>query len=110
MNTALTILRASGARLTATIDLPEDPNLAELRADLRPFLGDADPEHVAVLNENRRADMFVDEDGHGKRLPRNEAATTIYRASWMERHPKDDPESLPWIAGDAVIFGRTVWR
>ena len=79
MNTALLILKADGQRLNGVVD------------------------------EGRAAAMFVDEDGHAKGLPRNEAATAIYRASWMARNPRDDPESLPWIAGDAAIFGRRVW-
>jgi hypothetical protein len=53
--------------------------------------------------------MFVDEDGHGRERPRNEAATTIYRANWLRQHPGVDPETLPWIAGPAVLFDRRVW-
>ena len=108
MKTDLLILRADGTRETRSIEMAGDPGLAELRDVLEPILGGRH-EHVAVLHEGRRADMFVHEDGHGLRRPRNEAATATYRASWMGRHPATDPETLPWIAGDAVVFSRIVW-
>ncbi|QGY05566.1 hypothetical protein MMSR116_29465 [Methylobacterium mesophilicum SR1.6/6] len=108
MKTGLLILRCDGSRDDRVVDMTGDPGLAELRDVLEPILGGR-LEHVAVLHEGRRADMFVHEDGHGEGLPRNEAATAIYRASWLERHPADPPETLPWIAGPAVVFGRTVW-
>ena len=108
MRTDLAILRADGTREDRTIEMVGDPGLAELRGVLEPILGGR-PEHVAVLHDNRRADMFVDEDFVAKGLPRNAAATAVYRASWMERHPETNPETLPGIAGDAVVFGRTVW-
>ena len=111
MRTDLLILRADGTRGERSIEMAEDPRYAEIRVAVWSAwsLGRAYPEHVAVLHEGKPADMFVHEDGHGAGLPRNEAATTIYRASWLERHPSTDPESLPWIAGDAVVFGRLVW-
>lgn len=108
MKTALIILRADGAREDRDVDMAGDPGLAELRDVLEPILAGR-PEHVAVLHDGRRADMFVHEDGHGEGLPRNEAATAIYRAAWLRDHPADDPETLPWIAGPAVIFDRIVW-
>ena len=108
MKTLLTIYWPDGTVDTAEHDMDEWPGIAGLRAVLYPIFG-AYTEHVAVLHEGRRADMFVDEDGHAKRLPRNEAATRIYRANWMAHHPDDDPEALPWIAGLAVLFGRRVW-
>lgn len=108
MKTSILILRAGSAHEAREIDMAGDPGLAELRDVLEPILGGR-PEHVAVLHEGRRADMFVHEDGHGEGLPRNDAATAIYRASWMQRHPETNPNALPWIAGDAVIFDRTVW-
>ena len=53
--------------------------------------------------------MFVNETGIVKKLPRNDEATRLYRANWLKRHPKDDPESLPYIAGAAVVFEERVW-
>ena len=112
MLTGALILRADGTRETRTIELAEKPlRYAQIRVALRPLLdiGDAYPEHVSVLHAGEPADMFVHEDGHSAGLPRNEAATAIYRASWLQLNPKDDPEDLPWIAGPAVIFDRIVW-
>ena len=108
MRTDLLILLADGTRQQCTVDMKGDPGFAELRDVLEPILTGR-PEHVAVLHEGRRTDMFVHENGHGEGLPRNEAATAIYRASWLEGHPQDEPESLPCIAGPAVIFDRIVW-
>lgn len=53
--------------------------------------------------------MFVDEMGHQARKPRNHAATAVYRANWL-RAEGGDAEDLPWIAGDAVLIDRIVWR
>jgi hypothetical protein len=61
-------------------------------------------EHVNVLFEGKRAHMFVHEEGLLLGLPRNDPATKIYRAAWLARHPKDDPESLSYIIGPAVLY------
>jgi hypothetical protein len=52
--------------------------------------------------------MFVDETGVG-RLPRNEAATAIYRNNWLTQHPSVPAESISAIYGTAVLFARRVW-
>lgn len=111
MMTGALILHADGTRTERLVDLSAEPRYGEIRAAIRSLLvlGKAFPEHVTVLHEGTRADMFVHEDGHGEGLPRNEAATAIYRAAWLRDHPADDPETLPWIAGPAVIFDRIVW-
>ena len=69
-------------------------------------------EHVTVLHDGKRADMFVDEMGHVRMdgpKPRNDVATGLYRANWMAQHRGQDPEDLPFIAGNAVLFDRIVW-
>lgn len=92
------------------IRLPVEPSFADLKKAVLPHLDGAEYfEHVNVLFEGGPADMFVDEIGHKKQLSRNELATAIYRAAWLDEHPTDHPESLPWIAGPAVLFGRRVW-
>jgi hypothetical protein len=58
--------------------------------------------------------MFVSEYGHMRlttreRLPINDRATAIYRNNWMTQYPDTDPETLPNIAGIAILFYRTVW-
>lgn len=70
---------------------------------------DVNLEHVSVLVDNRRHDMFVDDMGLVKGLARNPAATKIYRAASMWRNPEQDPEQLGFIAGPAILFSRPVW-
>lgn len=89
-------------------------NRARIRADYQPL------------------DMFVDDSGapmllewqdvactkaaltrKGKGLPRNEAATAIYRRATILGRTAikydGDPETLPAIYGPAVLFDRRVW-
>lgn len=101
--------------------MPPKPSLRDIKIVVLPLLdrGDGVPrdlEHVSVLFQGERADMFVDEVGVNDGLPRNDLATDIYRANWISQHPANalranfDPESLPHIAGTAVLFrGRRVW-
>lgn len=90
--------------------LPEKPSYQEIKALLLPLLEGAEyPEHVNVLFNGAPADMFVDETGVLKQLPRNEVATKLYRANWLARYPMAEPESLPYIAGVAVMTGRRIW-
>lgn len=120
---AYTIYRPDGSEEQGSVDWPEDPGYALIRALLEPIV--AGPlEHVTVLDPTKvdadevdpqadRRDMFVDEMGHVRKTgprPRNEAATRIYRANWMRAHPDQEPESLPFIAGTAVLFERIIWR
>lgn len=112
---ALFIFRpGSNEPQTVNVRMHERPSLAELKAVIMPYLDRGDGtkpnlEHVSVLFQDRPADMFVDEIGLIDGLPRNEAATDIYRSFWRKHHPEDDPESLPHIAGPALIFSRRVW-
>lgn len=90
-------------------DATEGPSYKALSAVLDPLFFKRPWEHVSVLFEGRRTDMFVDESGVLDGLPRNEAATAIYRANWLSQYPHADPESLPHIAGLAVVFEKRVW-
>ena len=90
-------------------DLPKEPGYARLREIMEPLLDGAMLEHVSVLFEDRRADMFVDEMGMIKELPRNDAATDIYRANWLKHHPDSNPDDSPAIYGAAIVFDRLVW-
>lgn len=86
--------------------------LAEL---LEPIVGGG-IEHVTVLadfnggEDFKRADMFVNEVGMLLDCIRNEEATAIYRRNALMHHGVTDPESLPYIAGPAVLFRDIVWR
>jgi hypothetical protein len=109
--TGFTVYNADGSSSKGAILWPAEPGLTHHRSLILPLLGpDCNLEHVTVLHEGKRADMFVDEHGVRKQLPRNEAATAIYRNNWLTHHPKDAPESLPAIYGTAVLFDRIVWN
>ena len=94
------------------VQLAANPSYQQLRDLITPLLDGGDLEHVSVLFEGRRADMFVDELGHVKNPPlrMNKAATAIYRASKMKQQPHIDPEELNWIAGPAIVFSEIVWK
>lgn len=77
-------------------------------------------EHVAVLYDGQRRDMFVGETSaiNGRHI-RNIRATEIYRANAIAHHNRSrkslkaklDPESLDFICGPAVLFpDEIVWR
>lgn len=110
MDTTLLIMRPGRKTETRVADLPLEPGYDCLRGLIRPLLHDHDFEHVTVLYGGRRADMFVDEMGGCKALPMNEAATAIYRAPTLRRHPDINPDSLSAIYGTAILFpSRIVW-
>lgn len=75
---------------------------------VEPLLGGQGLEHVSVLFEQRRADMFVGENSANNGSPVNPDATTIYQAYAVSRGEK--PADLPSIYGPAVIFEKLVWR
>ena len=83
------VIRADGTRETKEIMWPREPKLKHFKELLTPLLGDGEPpEHVAVLHEGKRRDMFVSEYGHLEMdargpLPINAEATRIYRHNWL---------------------------
>lgn len=104
------IIRANGDEETRTVELPAEPDYFQLKALISPIIGERnDFERVAVLHNGKATDMFVDEMGALKGLPRNERATAIYRNNYLAQHPGTNPEVLPWIVGPAVVFSRRVW-
>lgn len=94
---------------TGSIEWPHEPGFDAINKLVQPLIGGGNIEHVAVLHDGQRRDMFVDDEGHVKGLPRNDRATSIYRTNTMTREPGCDPEALPHIAGPAVLFTRRVW-
>lgn len=110
------IMRPDEPHETCTIEWPLDPGYSRLKKLLMPLLDGNHLEHVSVLadfdggTDFKRADMFVDECGALNGLPRNEAATAIYRRNALTRAPADyDTEQLPAIYGPAILFARLVW-
>lgn len=111
-----TVLFANGRRKAGTAKLPDKQTTASVYAVaekvVRGVIGDdADVEHVRVWDRGQYRDMFVDEIGHHKHLPLNEQATAIYRAnSLAHEQPPPDPDEMPTIVGDAVLFDQQVWK
>lgn len=119
MKTRICIMRPDQPHESREIDLPREPGYDALDKLLRPLLDNNHLERVAVLsdfdggNNFQPTDMFVDEMGANKGLPRNEAATLIYRRATMLGRtgvrPPADPDDLPAIYGPAILFDRRVW-
>lgn len=94
---------------TGSVEWPAEPGFDAINALVKPLIGGGHIEHVSVLHDGKRRDMFVDEEGLLKGMPRNERATAIYRAAWLSRNPGKDAEEISHIAGPAVLFTRRVW-
>jgi len=110
MLTEFLIIQPDGTEETHQVELAAEPTYHELKAVIQPIIGERqDFEHVAVLHDGKRTDMFVNENGLLMGLPRNPGATAIYRNNWLSSHPEDDPESLNFIVGPVVLFRRRVW-
>ncbi len=109
METPFAILRPGAKAEAGSADLPPKPEYRELSKLLWPLLDTAGIERVLVLHNGAYTDMFVDGQGVEKGLPRNDTATRVYRNNFLTHHEGHDPESLPVIYGDAVLFSRKVW-
>jgi hypothetical protein len=109
MKTLLTILRVGAPPELKEVDLPERPHFEIIREAIAPLIDCSHIEHVSVLHDGRRADMFCDEDFHEKRLPRNDVATAIYRNATLTRQPDIAPETLPEICGTAILSAHRIW-
>ena len=109
MKTTYRIFRIDGKATAGVVDWPKEPGYDKIAALIKPLLGGHDLEHVTVLHDGERRDMFVHDEGPLPALPPTDRATAIYRTNWMTQHPSADPESLPWIAGTAILFDRRVW-
>jgi hypothetical protein len=64
------------------VTLAEIPSYEEIKAAILPLLGDGAEslEHMSVLFDDDRADMFVDDVGVMKRPPRTMWSPPFYRA------------------------------
>lgn len=82
-------------------------NFQDIRGVVNPLV-EGRLEHVTVLFNGKRADMFVEEES-AKKFPPNEAATAIYHASSLSREPGADTSDWPKIYGVAVVFDQIVW-
>lgn len=114
MKTKFIIMRPDEPHESREVEMVRYPSYGTLRDLLVPIIGCNHIEHVSVLADFkggldfRRADMFVDEDGHARGLKENGAATAIYRRNAILNQGAK-AEDLSWIAGPAVLFERIVW-
>ena len=109
MQTKYLIFHTDNSVEEKEIDWPTKPTFKVINSLLEPILNGAYLEHVSVLYEDKRSDMFLDEEGKLKHLSRNEKATAIYRAATLKYKPKTPPETLDFICGTAILFTRIVW-
>ena len=110
INTTMHVLPPIGSMRTIMVQMRPEPDLNELRKYIEPHLDGEQLEHVTVLWDGKRTDMFVGEcSAINGRMIRNVRATEIYRNGTLTQHPDVDPESLPAISGPAVLFDRRVW-
>ena len=105
----MTVYHTDGREEVVETDLPPRPSFNQTRKVLEPHFPNAYTERVKVLHNGGYTDMFVDENGFAKNLPRNEKATQIYRNNWLTHHPNTNPESMACIVGPAVVFSDRVW-
>ncbi len=96
------------------VELAEDPGLLPLRSIIEPLLAGQRMEHVAVLFEGERRDMFVGEVSSLD--PFNPRATAIYHNATRvaiecgQISAASRPEPWPRIGGPAVLFPQhRVW-
>lgn len=116
LKTRYLIMRPEEPHESGEVDWPREPGYDRIKTLIEPIVG-GPLEHVAVLADFaggikfKRADMFVNELGHVLKdpLPRNEAATVIYRRNALLNLGYTDLENISWIAGPAVLFERIVW-
>lgn len=114
MITRYILLRPDAAPEGGQINWPRFPGLERVRA-LVPTIDFRDYHQSLVLADMRGGDNFVptdlffDNQGVAKNLPRNEEATAIYRRGFMLRMPNRDPEKLSAVFGLALLFSRRVW-
>lgn len=104
------VLRPDGGEETHTAEMTNpQPMYDELREMIESHLDGGEMFHITIIASNgKRSSMFVDEMFNYKNLARNNLATALYRAAWLDSHPDVDPESLPFIAGVAVVFAEVV--
>lgn len=108
IKTPYTLIPPKGDQVEGVVEWPAKPGLKKIQELVEPYVGDY-MEHVYVLHDGKQTDMFVNENGHMRKLPYNPRASAIYHAATIKRFPGVDPRTLPIIVGPAVLFHRPVW-
>ena len=91
------------------ITIPQEPHYGDLNKAIGPLIGGGikNIEHVTVLFDGVRADMFVDDESASKGLEVNQAATRVYHEA--SRRRGDDMTAAPRIYGVAVLSKKILW-
>ena len=105
MITRYTVYHVDGTEVSGEVDWPKSPGFTRINELVRPLIGCENIEHVAVLHNGRRHDMFVDEMGQIINLQYNSKASIIYQANGKAM---GRPHTTP-IVGTAVLFDRVIW-
>lgn len=113
MDTLFWLIEPTGHIETGSKDLPAKPGYADLKF-IAPLIRARHFEHVTILYNGERRDMFVDELGLLEDRPYNPLATMLYRQNTMVRCLAQGQKLLPseigHIVGPAVFFPtRQVW-
>lgn len=80
-----------------------------IKVELYEFFQDANFEHVTVMVDGERRDMFVDEMDHPKDLAFNLEATLIYHTISNGGIKPEFPLPAPPIVGLAVLYSERMW-
>jgi hypothetical protein len=102
------VILTTGNQLKEFVDWPTVPTRKMIKDLVEPLI-QGRLERIAVWHHGGMRDMFIDADCVVRAKPRNEVATEIYRCYHLTRYPKTKAESLAYVMGDAVLFGRRVW-
>lgn len=113
MKATYRFISVDGTETTHSVDLLDEPGHRHTKLheifELH-FGPDIEMEHVNVWYDDHYTDMFVDETGSWKGLPINKTATDIYRANVLAHAVNPpNPEDMPPIFGDAILFEKKVW-
>lgn len=103
------IIFTDGHVVRRVVNWPAAPSADQLRKVVGGYLNGRGVEHMTVIHEGRRKDLFTSIPSPLDPQPINAAATEIYASAWLERHPSADPDDVPPLRGIAVLFHRKVW-
>lgn len=121
--TSYVVFYPDGTTAGGLVDLPERPRFEAIKAIVEPIIfppGTPDlpksrpdeperkwVEHVTVLCDGGRRDLFCDEDFRQRGSPPNPAAHRIYANNTAAQGLPVD--GVPPMMGICVLFGRQVW-
>ena len=104
------MFNVDGTSSTHTSILTEDaPDYDQIKKELDPIFGNLAWEHVTVIADGERRDMFVDDTGLLMGLSLNVEATLIYQTNTLGFKPAAPAEGLSPIVGTAILYNTRMW-